>query len=149
MKLRSPICIATFLLLGLVGPGISRNTPQQASDKGELHEHMEVIDEALGKLRRSLRDPARCDESLDHIVLMQEKSLACKGLLPRLITELPVEERAAMERDYRRVMVDFLIAQLELEAALLDGDPDAAKTAFKQVRSMEESGHERFTEEEE
>jgi hypothetical protein len=149
MKLHSPVCIAAFLLLGLVGPGISRNTPQEVPDKGELYGHMEVIEEALGKLRRSLRDPARSDEALDQIVLMQEKSLACKGLVPHLITELPVEERAAMERDYRRVMVDFLIAQLELEAALLDGDPDAAKTAFKQVRSMEAAGHERVTREEE
>lgn len=149
MKLCSPVCIPTFLLLVLVGLGVSRNPPQEASDKGELHEHMELIEEALGKLRRSLRDPARCDESLAHIALMQEKSLACKLLAPRLISQLPGQERAAMERDYRRVMVDFLIAQLELEAALLDGDHDGAKTAFKKVREMEESGHERFTEEEE
>ena len=41
-------------------------------------------------------------------------------------------------------MVDFLTHQLELEAALLDGDAPRAKKAFESFRSMEDSSHERF-----
>ena len=45
-------------------------------------------------------------------------------------------------------MVDFLMRQLELEAALLDGNPEAIKAAFESLRAMEDTGHERFAPEE-
>ena len=46
------------------------------------------------------------------------------------------------------MMVDLLAAQLDLEAALLDGDAEATKAAFARVREMEDLGHERFSDEE-
>jgi hypothetical protein len=41
-------------------------------------------------------------------------------------------------------MVDFLARQLELEAALLDGDAARVQAAFQRFREMEDSAHERF-----
>ena len=44
--------------------------------------------------------------------------------------------------------VDFLTRQLELEAALLDGNSEAVKQAFERLRGMEDPAHERFAPEE-
>ena len=137
LVLVSGLCLATTRL------------PRVLRDEGEMHERMETIEEELGKLRRSLRSEEKLGESLATLAAMQEATLACKGLVPELVEGLPEGDQPAMKTAYRRMMVDFLTYQLELEAALLDGDADAVKAAFKKVRNMEDEGHERFTEEEE
>jgi soluble cytochrome b562 len=114
----------------------------------ELEERMEEIESAVKRLRRSLRDDANRADSLALVVEMQRATLASKGLAPKRAATLEGEARARFEREYRRTMVDLLSAQLELEAALLDGDLEAAKAAFTRVRDFEDSGHERFSEEE-
>jgi len=149
MKTRSFLPALTVLLLGALGLATSAPAPSPSpGDEDELHEHMEAIEEVLGKLRRSLRDENRREESLAQIALMQKETLACKQLVPGMIAELAAPRRAEEATAYRRMMVDMLESQLELEAALLDGDAEAAKQAFKKLRNMEDAGHERFTEEE-
>ena len=117
-------------------------------DEGtELEKHMEAVEQAVKRLRRSLRDESKRATSLELVSELQHASLACKDLVPRMTATQPEAERAGFQEAYRRQMVDFLAAQFDLEAALLDGDAEAAQAAFKIVRDMEEQGHERFTEE--
>ena len=118
-------------------------------EEDELHEHMELIEDATKRLRRSMRDPEQSAQTLELIAGMQRDTLICKSQLPPMIESLPEGERAAITTAFRRMMVDFLAAQLELEAAVLDGDAEKAKTAFAKVRDYEDTGHDRFTEEEE
>ena len=149
MKTRSVVSTLTLLLLGTLGLAItSPASSAPRSDEDELHERMESIEEVLGKLRRSLRDESKRGESLAQIHAMQKDTLACKLLVPEMIEKLPEPKQVEEKKAYRRMMVDMLASQLELEAALLDGDSDAAKKAFKKLRNMEDAGHERFTEEE-
>jgi len=150
MKIRSLLPLLALLLPCALGLAMTAPAPAAPADEGnELHEHMEVIEEALGKLRRSLRDEQRNEESLAHIAVLQKETLACKLLVPEVVEELAEPQRSEEKTAYRRMMVDMLASQLELEAALLDGDADAAKKAFRKLRNMEDPGHERFTAEEE
>ena len=146
--------LSSVLVTALAGasaflaPSSLQETAQHAHET-PLEEHMESIEDAVKRLRRSLRDPANLAGSLELVARMQADTLVCKGLEPRLSAGLPADERAASATAYRRLMVDFLSAQLELEAALLDGDAEATSAAFQRVRDFEEPGHERFTEQEE
>ena len=122
---------------------------EEEHEETELEEHMHKIEDSLRKLRRSLRDESKRDASLEEIAAMQREALEAKLLTPSMAEALPAAERAAMIRAFRRTMVDVIAGQLELEAAILDGDQEAARAAFRKVHDMEDAGHERFTIEEE
>jgi hypothetical protein len=107
---------------------------------------MEVVEESLGRLRRALRDEGSLEEGLAAVAAMQEATLKAKLLEPPLAALRPEAERAAFVRDYRKMLVQMLEAELAVETALLDGDREAARTRFQALRAFEDQGHERFTE---
>ena len=111
-----------------------------------LTEAMEAIEESLGRLRRALREDAQVEEGLAAVADMQAAALRAKLLAPPLLARAPEGERAGLLRDYRKLMIELVSSQLALETALLDGDLEAARELFKEVRAFEDRGHERFTE---
>ena len=114
----------------------------------ELGQHMEKLEDTLKGLRKSLKDPAALPAALSALAEIESLTLQCKLLTPETAAKLPEAERAAFVTAFRRTMVDFLTHQLELEAALLDGDATKIKAAFDKVREMEDPAHERFAPEE-
>ena len=110
----------------------------------ELGSHMEKIEDTVKLLRKHLKEPATYPAALDALAEIEHHSLQAKKLVPAAAATLPEAEQAAFKLAYRRQMVDFLRRQLELEAALLDGDAPAVKAAFDAFREMEDPSHERF-----
>lgn len=108
--------------------------------------HMEVLESHLAKLRRTLRDEDRRDESLAHIAGIQAAVVASKAEAPVMLPSILEGERAAFQTAFRREMVGMLKRLCDLELAVLDGETDQARTIFKVIRKMEDDGHERFTE---
>lgn len=123
--------------------------PESEAEHSELEEQMEHIEGALKSLRRSMRNEEALAQSLEHVSTIQAATITSKALLPPMVESLPEAERAAFVTAYRQEMLDFLGYQIELERALLAGDAEAAKDAFKLVHDMEDKGHERFTVDEE
>jgi hypothetical protein len=115
----------------------------------ELAAHMEKIEDAAKLLRKHLKEAATFPAALEALLEIQRQTLSCKVLVPAAAAELPESERAAFVKAFRRTMVDFQMRQLELEAALLEGDPEAAKEAFDRFHDMEDTSHERFAPEDE
>ena len=134
------------LLLTLVSTAVVLGAGPQDEEHSEMKEHMELIEGAVKSLRRSLRDPANLEQSLALLTEIQAATIASKALPPRMTESVPEGERAAFVAAYRGMMLDFLEHQIDLERALLTGDEEAVKAAFKEVRDMEDTGHERFTE---
>lgn len=133
---------SVLLVLGAaLGAGLGR--PQE-EPKTELAGHMEAIEDALKLLRKSLREPEGAAAALEALTVLQRESIASKALVPALAAPLPDRERTTLVKDYRRAMVDFVSLQLDLEAALLDGDAETAQALFDQLRQTEDSAHERF-----
>jgi len=140
--------IAWLLFLGLFAAVLGARPQDEEHEISVLEDHMETIEGAVKVLRRSLRDPANRADSLELVAEIQAATVVCKSLVPPMAETVPADERAAFITEYRLMLVDFLGYQLDLERALLAGDEEAAKAAFKQVREMEDTGHERFTEDE-
>lgn len=137
---------AAALSLGLAG-GASPTTPQD-HEESPLEEAMLDLEEAVGKLRRTLRDEAKTAESLEYLLLAQRATFRARLETPSMTADLPEADRAAFQRDYRKVMVELLTTQLRLETALLDGDLETARATFKEMRPIEDKGHDRFTHDE-
>ena len=144
--MRARTLTAWLLCLGLFAVALDAGPQDEEHEVSLLEDQMETIEGAIKVLRRSLRDPANRADSLELVAEIQAATVVCKSLVPPLVETLPEGERAAFVTEYRLMLVDFLGLQLELERALLAGDAEATKAAFKQVREMEDTGHERFTE---
>jgi hypothetical protein len=123
---------------------LARARGAQEDDHTELAGHMEALEDTVKVLRKALREPVARADALGALAEIQRLSLLAKGLVPELAAELPEAERAALTDAYRREMVEFLRHQLDLEAALLDGDAAKVQAAFDAFRAMEDSAHERF-----
>ncbi len=138
------------LLLLLLAPA-TRLRPQEDHDEldTELAGHMEKIEDTAKLLRKHLKDEGARPAALEALAEIQRQTLICKALVPAAAAQLPEGEKSAFVTAYRRTMVDFLTRQLELEAALLDGNAEAARSAFERFREMEDSAHERFAPEDE
>lgn len=137
MKFLFPVALLSAFALGT-------SFQDEKHEETELGSHMEAIEDTVKLLRKNLKEPATYPAALSALVDIQRHSLAAKALVPAAAAKLPEGERAAFTNAYRLQMVDFLRHQLELEAALLEGKAEAAKTAFDKFREMEDPSHERF-----
>jgi hypothetical protein len=147
MKL--PPTSALLLLLVWPAPRLRPQEPHPSEHETELAGHMEQIEDTAKLLRKHLKDESARPAALAALAEIERLTLTCKALVPAAAAKLPENEHGAFVTAYRRTMVDFLTRQLELEAALLDGDTEATKDAFERFREMEDSAHERFAPEDE
>ena len=149
MKLQHSLALLPLFALCLA-PAFSSQEPRREHQEHdtELSKHMEKLEHTLKGMRKSMKDPATLPDALGALAEIESLTLQCKLLTPEAAAKLPEAERAAFVTAFRRTMVDFLTHQLELEAALLDGDAAKVKAAFDKVREMEDPAHERFAPEE-
>jgi len=141
------LCLALLAGAGLQDGGQDPAAGHGDEPRSELGRHMLVIEEELGRLRRALRDERERPQALLHIVAIERAALAAKDEAPLMAATRPEAARAAFVAAYRKEMIVLLSRLLALETAVLDGDGEAAKLLFEEIREMEDSGHERFTEE--
>lgn len=132
--------------LALADRATSAPPPRRAADEGPLAEHMETLSSAVKRLRRTIPEASQRADSLATLVEAQRAVLEVKQMTPPLAAKQPEAERAAFIAAYRKTIAELLGKLLELEVALLDGDQARIDEAYKRVRAMEDSGHERFTE---
>lgn len=114
-------------------------------DETPLAQQMEKIEHAEHFLRRAINDPKQDGESLARIAEAQQAILTAKLLKPKMTGSLPDDEQAKFVVNYRHDIAGLLIEFTNVERALLDGDRDAAKAAYKKLHEMEEAGHNEFT----
>lgn len=118
------------------------------AQKTELNDKMEEMDEALKKLRRTIRSPEQNKESLELITKIEQGALACKGMTPAKAATVPEAERAKFVNAYRKQMADLIVALCQMESAILDGSNDKAQEVYKNIKGIEDKGHEQFTQDE-
>lgn len=150
--------IAQFTLLTVFAAllafgGYSALSPSDAvaaaDDDTPLQKEMEIVDESLRKLRRSLRKKeAELEESLKLIDAAQMANVKCKEYLPKMTEKIPEAEKAAFLKEYRVRMVEVMQKFCEMELAVLDGKWEEAEKCYDALREMEETGHEKYIEEE-
>ena len=136
-------------------PDPSPPAPKAGADRKKRHEgedtplaqQMERIDHAMHKLKRGVRDATQKDACLTEVVNAQQACLAAKLLTPKMAPIVPEADRPAFVRDFRKGVAALLVEFTNLEVALLDGDAEKAVASYKKLESMEDDGHNQFTNE--
>jgi soluble cytochrome b562 len=116
--------------------------------KTELHDKMEQIDESMKKLRRTLRSADSNAESLELISKAQQAAIACKAMTPSRAATVPEPERKKFVAEYRKQMAGVIGQMLQMEIAVLDGNNEKAQQIHKELKTLEEKGHDKFMQEE-
>lgn len=132
---------AIFCCLTYVAPHAAA---EEKKPKTDLAKQMEVIDDGMKKLRRSLRKPDQNEASLDTIAKIEAAAVACKSMTPSLATTMPSDQQAPFVADFRKRMVALLESMCNMESAVLDGDNAKAQDIYKQMKQEEEDGHDKF-----
>lgn len=145
---------ATALVIGLarVGTAAYGNSPAQDPEKQEpeteteLARQMEIVEDGLRSLRRSVRDPAKKADSLAAVIACERAIVAAKSEVPSMAARVPEAEREAFVTAFRLEMLGLLENFLVLEKALLEGRNDELRDLYKVLKGLEDPAHERFTE---
>jgi hypothetical protein len=117
--------------------------------KSELNNEMEDMDEAMKKLRRSVRKAEQNEASLKLLQEIQTKAVACKDMVPTRAAKVPEADRAKFVTAYRKEMAAVLIDLLQMEQALLDGDNSKAQEIYKAIGEREDKDHDQFMQKDE
>ena len=144
------IPVAAALLAGnpFVAPAAAQEKAAKSEAKGEdteLAKQMEVIEEGMKKLRRSLRSADNNTESLEWIDKMDKAAVKSKDLVPAMAAKIPEAERAKWVESYKKDMDVFIKSVGEMRAAVKDGKNDKAQEVFKTLKTQEDEGHKKYT----
>ena len=112
----------------------------------ELAKQMEVIDSGVKKLRRSLRKAESNPESLQTIEKVLAAATKCKDMTPARAAKVPEADRAKFVENYKKDMAAFIKTVEEMKAAVKDNKNDKALELHKSLKTQEEKGHEKYTE---
>ena len=110
----------------------------------ELQKHMEVIEAAMKKLRRSLPKSDQNAESLKQIADIQKAAKACVDLIPAMAATVPAGERDKFVAAYKKDMEAFIGEVGKMEQAVKDGKNDQAVEIHKKLKELEDTGHEKY-----
>lgn len=146
------LVLSALLVAAPVVTRVARAAAQDEKEKKvkdldtELAKQMEVIDESMKKLRRSLRKPESNAESLQLIEKMEAAANKSKDLIPAMAAKIPEAERAKWVENYKKDMETFIKTVGEMKAAVKDNKNDKAQELYKTLKTQEDKGHEKYTE---
>jgi len=143
------ICLALLMAaLLVIAPMNDRwASVAAAAEDSELMKQMEAMQDHLKKLRKSIKDPKENAASLETLTKFQEATVLSKQQVPARAAMVPEAERPKFIAAYRKEMVALLEHTCKIEAAILDGDNAKAEELFKQLKKIEDDGHEKFSNE--
>ena len=111
-----------------------------------LAKQMEIIDESMKKLRRTLRKTESNADSLVLIEKMEKACVASKDLVPAMASKVPEAERAKWVEAYKKDMEATIKTVGEMKAAVKANNNDKANELYKTLKQHEDKGHEKYTE---
>ena len=131
---------AGLMVLAPSGPRVSF-----AAEDTELAKQMEQIQDHLKKLRKTVKDAAANKDSLETLSKLQALTVSSKALVPAKAAARPEAERAKFVAGYRKDMAALLEHFCKIETAVLDNDNAKAEELFKQIKKLEDAGHEKYS----
>ena len=112
----------------------------------ELAKQMEIIDSGMKKLRRSLRKAESNKESLETIEKVHGAAVKSKDLVPAMAAKQPEAKRAESVAAYKKDMENTIKTIEQMRDAVKEGKNDKALEIHKTLKTQEDKGHEKYTE---
>jgi soluble cytochrome b562 len=111
-----------------------------------LAKQMEIMEDGMKKLRRTLRKAESNTESVELIEKVEKAATASKNMVPARAEKLPEADRAKFVEAYKKDMEATIKTLGEMKAAVKEGKNDKAQELYKTLKTQEDKGHEKYTE---
>ncbi len=144
---RNRLLLAPFaLVLAIaVAPRFAAGAATDDHEDSPVAQQMDLLKDNLSALGRTIGEPDKRSESLEHLQTMQLAALSAKVLVPSKEAELPEAERARFQSAFRKDMGTLIKALIDVEGLVLDGKFDEAKQAVRSdVLPLRNAGHETY-----
>ncbi len=151
MKIR--LAFVWLLASSILSPVLSAaDTPaapasQPAPDsekKTELEMRMDRIGKAFRKLKKQVADPTQNASSLELLATMQAAAKEAIDLTPEKAQDLPVDQRAKFEDDFKAGIKDLQDRFAKLQDALTASKNDEAVKMVAEIADFEKKEHKEF-----
>jgi soluble cytochrome b562 len=117
---------------------------KKAADETELTKVMEDLSKALKAIKKNVKDPSKNAESLKQVEIAEKAAIASKDLPPAMLAKTPEAKKAEVIAGYKKAM-DACIAEIaKLKQQLKDGKNEDAAETLKNLKTMEDDGHEKY-----
>ena len=136
---------AALMVIAPSSPRVSFAAEEKSGGDTELAKQMEQIQDNLKKLRKTVKDPAANKDTLETLSKLQALTVSSKALVPAKAAARPEAERVKFVAGYRKDMAALLEHFCKIETAVLDNDNAKADELFKQIKKLEDAGHEKYS----
>ncbi len=144
IRMNRNVCLIVLAALFAAAPAGVRVA--SAAEDTELAKQMEVMQENLKKLRKTVKNAADDAASLEALNNAQAAAVASKALVPAKAAQVPEADRAKFVAGYRKEMIALMEHLGKIEVALLDNDNAKAEELYKGLKGIEDAGHEKYSE---
>lgn len=156
MKIRSPLPL--LLAVSLISPAIFAQdapsgppppaaapaAPPSTEKKTDLDLRMDRIGKAFRKLRKQVADPAQNASSLQLIATIQAAAKEALEFTPAKAQDLPEDQRAKFEDDFKAGITQLQDLFTKLQGALTAGKNDDAVAIVADIAALEKKDHKEF-----
>jgi hypothetical protein len=128
-------------------PAVSAAATAAAPDddkKTDLEMRMDRMGKAFRKLKKQVADPAQNDSSLQLVATMDAAAKESLELTPAKAADLPEDQRAKFEEDFKAGIKGMQDEFAKLRAALTAGKNDDAVKIVAEIDSLEKKDHKEF-----
>jgi soluble cytochrome b562 len=122
----------------------SARAEEEKKQKSELHKKMEVIDEGMKKLKRTLKKADQNEASLKIIGNITDMAKECKEMTPSMAAKMPEADRKKFIDDYQKSMAQLIGMMGDMKKAVEAGDNKKAIEIHKTMKDFEEDSHDKF-----
>jgi hypothetical protein len=109
-----------------------------------LESAMNEMDRAYKALKNEATDPAKLEQSLKDIAIMQRGAAISKTFLPPMVNRMSPDKKPAALESYRTMMVGLMKTLLNLEEAISSNKTDDIKKGLQQIEETMTKGHGEF-----
>jgi soluble cytochrome b562 len=112
--------------------------------KTDLEMRMDRIGKAFRKLRKQVADPAQNASSLELLATMQAAAKEAIDYTPEKAQDIPADQRAKFEDDFKAGIKDLQDRLAKLQDALAAGKNDDAVKMVAEIADFEKKEHKEF-----
>jgi len=119
---------------------------EKAQEKETLADHMGVINSAVKKLRKNVKNADMNKDSIELSNGAAVAAAACLAMTPEIAKKVPAADKDKFIAEYKKQMGELIDSFKSLSKLLMENKNDDAEAIVTKLLDQKKKGHEQFTE---